>query len=79
MNNCHNCGKNHVLNNCRAYGRVCCKCGKRNHFANLCEYSKKVYQVCSQPVIIFEQSDMPSLNSSFTENVGPQFDFLLIF
>lgn len=41
MNNCHSCGKNHVLNDSRAYGTVCYKCGKRNHFANLCKSSKK--------------------------------------
>lgn len=41
MNNCHNCGKNHVLNNCRANGKVCYKCGKRKHFANFCKSSKK--------------------------------------
>lgn len=75
INNCHNCGKNHAVNNCSAYGQVCYKCGKRNHFPNWCKSSKKVYQVCSQLVDIFEQNEMPCLNSSYTENVGPQLDF----
>lgn len=75
INNCHNCSKNHALNNCSAYGQVCYKCGKRNHFANLCKSSKKVYQVCSQPVNSFDQNDMPNVNSSYTEHVGPQVDF----
>lgn len=75
INNCHNCGKNHAVNNCSAYDQVCYKCGKRNHFANLCKSSKKVYQVCSQPVNNFEQSDVPCVNSSYPENVSLQLDF----
>lgn len=75
INNRHNCNKNHAVNNCSAYGQVCYKCGKRNHFANLCKSSKKVYQVCSQHVNNFEQSDMPCVNSSYTGNAGPQLDF----
>ena len=38
-NSCEFCGREHDLTkreNCPAFGRSCNKCGKKNHFANLC-------------------------------------------
>ena len=38
-NSCEFCGREHDLakrENCPAFGRSCNKCGKKNHFANLC-------------------------------------------
>ena len=38
-NSCEFCGREHDLakrENCPAFGRSCNKCGKKNHFANVC-------------------------------------------
>ncbi|XP_054282580.1 uncharacterized protein LOC128999869 [Macrosteles quadrilineatus] len=45
ISNCRNCGKNHGINKCSAYGLVCYKCGKNNHFASVCKSAKKVCEV----------------------------------
>ena len=44
---CQYCGQQHARRQCPAYGKVCKKCGKRNHFANVCRSSqpKKMRQV----------------------------------
>ena len=36
---CGNCGKNHPPKQCPAYGKVCGKCHKKNHFALVCRSS----------------------------------------
>jgi hypothetical protein len=33
---CRNCGGNHEINNCRAYGQQCFLCGRFNHFSRVC-------------------------------------------
>ncbi|XP_033121317.1 uncharacterized protein K02A2.6-like [Anneissia japonica] len=33
---CTYCGRDHEIRKCPAYGKVCKKCHKRNHFANVC-------------------------------------------
>lgn len=44
--NCTKCGKNHKLNNCPAYGKLCGKCNKKNHFAVICkENNTKVNEI----------------------------------
>ncbi|XP_039312018.1 uncharacterized protein LOC120359255 [Solenopsis invicta] len=46
INNCTRCSKSHKLNNCPAYGKVCGKCNKKNHFAVVCkENNKKVNEI----------------------------------
>ena len=32
---CQYCGQQHARRQCPSYGKVCQKCGKRNHFANV--------------------------------------------
>ncbi|KAK3103001.1 hypothetical protein FSP39_015684 [Pinctada imbricata] len=39
--NCKQCGRTHVWNRCPAYGQICHKCGKPDHFANTCKVAKK--------------------------------------
>lgn len=34
--NCQNCGRQHEPCQCPAYGAVCHKCGKNNHFSKVC-------------------------------------------
>ena len=37
---CNNCGKQHPRNKCPAYGTLCRKCGKANHWQSVCRSSK---------------------------------------
>ena len=37
---CGRCGLKHDRKNCKAYGVECCKCGKRNHYARMCNKEK---------------------------------------
>jgi hypothetical protein len=37
INNCTRCGRNHKINECPAFEKECRKCGKLNHFANMCK------------------------------------------
>ena len=41
---CKFCGRSHRFGKCPAYGKVCAKCKKRNHFANVC-LSKSVNEI----------------------------------
>lgn len=36
INNCKFCGSSHLERQCPAFGKVCTKCGKRNHFSKVC-------------------------------------------
>ena len=38
---CNNCGKQHPRNKCPAYGTLCRKCGKANHWQSVCQSSKR--------------------------------------
>lgn len=44
---CKYCGRDHPPMKCPAYGKVCNKCSKRNHFANVCG---QVYEIQSRPI-----------------------------
>ena len=35
--NCEYCGFKHAKRKCPAYGKVCHKCNRKNHFANVCK------------------------------------------
>jgi len=37
INNCTRCGKTHLVNKCFAFGKVCNKCKRKNHFSSLCK------------------------------------------
>lgn len=36
IKNCRNCGRTHEINNCRARGKRCNKCGNENHYWTRC-------------------------------------------
>ena len=38
--NCRNCGRQHKVKQCPAYGKSCNKCSKPNHFAKVCRGNK---------------------------------------
>lgn len=38
INNCTRCGKTHLINKCFAFGKICNKCKRLNHFSNLCKF-----------------------------------------
>ena len=37
IKNCKYCGRDHPRRKCPAYGKACNKCGKKNHFSNVCK------------------------------------------
>jgi hypothetical protein len=37
INNCTRYGKTHLINKCFAFGKICNKCKRMNHFSNLCK------------------------------------------
>ncbi|UYV62322.1 hypothetical protein LAZ67_2000102 [Cordylochernes scorpioides] len=41
INNCTRCGAKHEINKCPAYGKVCHKWKKANHFSKLCKTAKR--------------------------------------
>lgn len=41
---CSYCGRNHIRGKCPAYGKVCNKCKRKNHFADVCK-SRTVNEV----------------------------------
>ncbi|GBM97684.1 Uncharacterized protein K02A2.6 [Araneus ventricosus] len=42
--NCQKCGKEHKKLKCPAYGKICSKCKRKNHFAAVCRTVKKNYR-----------------------------------
>ncbi|GBL99711.1 Uncharacterized protein K02A2.6 [Araneus ventricosus] len=42
--NCQKCGKEHKKLKCPAYGKICSKCKRKNHFAAVCKTVKKNYR-----------------------------------
>ena len=38
---CRFCGRSHRKRDCPAYGKECHKCGRKNHFSNMCKESKR--------------------------------------
>lgn len=42
INNCKRCGKNHPVNRCPAFGKMCNLCKNKNHFAVMCKRKKNV-------------------------------------
>ena len=56
-NSCEFCGREHDLakrENCPAFGRSCNKCGKKNHFANVCFGHAPEPTTRTHPVYCFE-------------------------
>ena len=45
IKNCKFCGKNHEIKQCPAYGKMCSKCKKLNHFEAVCKSGKKVNSI----------------------------------
>ena len=42
---CNNCGKQHARNKCPAYGLLCLKCGKANHWKTVCRSNKRIQRI----------------------------------
>jgi hypothetical protein len=53
MPDCKNCGTQHACRKevCPAYGKICSSCGKGNHFARVCQSSRRVHtaNIASNP------------------------------
>ena len=60
-NSCEFCGREHDLakrENCPAFGRSCNKCGKKNHFVNLCFGHTPKPTTRTHPVYCFEDEHL---------------------
>ena len=64
MIDCRYCGKQHQSRQCPAYGKFCKKCGKKNHFANVCRSSS--------------QKQIKELEADFTGNYSDPHEFFRI-
>ena len=64
MIDCRYCGKQHQSRQCPAYGKFCKKCGKKNHFANVCRFSS--------------QKQIKELEADFTGNYSDPHEFFRI-
>ena len=62
QSNCRYCGETHAKRECPAYGKVCSKCKKKNHFAKVC------LQSSTPKVNIVEETDSSSDESIYTLN-----------
>ncbi|KAL3843030.1 hypothetical protein ACJMK2_020987, partial [Sinanodonta woodiana] len=62
QSNCRYCGGTHAKRECPAYGKVCSKCKKKNHFAKVC------LQSSTPKVNIVEETDSSSDESIYTLN-----------
>ncbi|XP_046858591.1 uncharacterized protein K02A2.6-like [Xenia sp. Carnegie-2017] len=56
-NNCRNCGGKHLPKQCPAFGKICHKCHKKNHFARVCLTStqksqRTVHEVSDEELFI---------------------------
>ena len=60
---CQNCGRNHPLQRCPAYGKTCNACNKLNHFAKCCR-PKPASQKKINMVDEAETQDHPDSDSS---------------
>lgn len=55
---CGNCGRKHEPEKCRARGKTCNECGKRNHFAAMCRSRKRQSSKTNKTgVRVIEDSD----------------------
>lgn len=78
ITDCRYCGRNHPVRQCPAYGKVCNKCQKRNHFASKClqskarpSSSKEVNEICDDVTDRFciTSIDVDSCDSVWMENI----------
>ena len=46
---CKYCGDTHAAGNCPAYGKTCSKCKKKNHLAEVCQFTSKQDSKKSKP------------------------------
>ncbi|UYV63925.1 hypothetical protein LAZ67_2006034, partial [Cordylochernes scorpioides] len=69
INNCTRCGAKHEINKCPAYGKVCHKCKKANHFSKLCKTAKRERVVNLVEDTEVESDEFsPSINEIKTRN-----------
>ncbi|XP_021340552.1 uncharacterized protein K02A2.6-like [Mizuhopecten yessoensis] len=62
---CRNCGKSHPKNECPAFGKQCHKCGKNNHFKNLCRSGKKSGRMNHVYDVALTEEDTDSFSDLF--------------
>ena len=66
---CRNCGRQHKVKQCPAYGKLCNNCSKPNHFAKVCR-SNKMYKAEAVNVDESKQFDIGELTSESSTMKG---------
>lgn len=61
MFKCRRCNRTHGYRNCQAFGKVCSKCKKQNHFSICCKGN--IVKKVKENVICFEVDDVKTLDA----------------
>lgn len=73
INNCTRCGKTHLINKCFAFGKICNKCKRMNHFSNLCKLNigtSKQNNINNKKGKSYKQHLITTVNSSVDSETG---------
>lgn len=75
FNSCGYCGSQHIKGKCPAYGKICAKCGKKNHFQKVCRgdvsagnHSVHMREVAAYEEIQSSDEDIAFLGECFVGN-----------
>ena len=82
IRSCRYCGGGHRRGGCPAYGQSCKKCGRRNHFAQVCQQRHTSQKFMSTNIVTQSHgpnlSDDDSGDSIMTLDLSPQPEEILI-
>ena len=82
IRSCRFCGGKHRRGDCPAYGQTCKKCGRRNHFSQVCQQRNPSQKFKSANMVTQSQqpnlSDDDSGDSIMTVDLAPQLEEVLV-
>ena len=82
IRSCRFCGGKHRRGDCPAYGQTCKKCGRRNHFSQVCQQRNPSQKFKSAHMVTQSQqpnlSDDDSGDSIMTVDLAPQLEEVLV-
>ena len=64
--NCGNCGRIHLPQQCPAFGKCCWNCNNQNHFAEVCRQCKHVHAL----VTSMASTELPSLSDFYINGMS---------
>ena len=72
IRSCRYCGGSHRRGDCPAYGQTCKKCGRRNHFSQVCLQRNSSQRDASANIVTQQLSDDDSGDSIMTLDLSPE-------